>query len=86
MSFFPGANLNYSFDLDSIFVLIQEFFWTLEKFRNFSGLFQMVSVRLDYQLVSVSFNFRFSFLVYCHVDFSLHLVLRSISSLKLSLR
>jgi hypothetical protein len=30
--FFPGANLNYSFDLDSIFDSIQEFFWTLEFF------------------------------------------------------
>jgi hypothetical protein len=38
--------------------------------------FQLVSVRLDYQLVSVSFNFRFSFLVYCHIDFSLRLLLR----------
>jgi hypothetical protein len=31
--------------------------------------FQLVSVRLKYQLVSVSFNFRFSFLVYCYDRF-----------------
>ena len=34
MSLFPDADLDYSFDLDSIFVSIQEFFWTLNSSRS----------------------------------------------------